>query len=90
MSQIVICIIHGIFIRPDKQNPIYDFPIPPSSFFIPVVISIGSTLGLGLLFSYNKKLIISGLGYSLFINAYMLQYFPLINSLWSKSKIFST
>ena len=52
-------------------------------------MSVASTLGLGLLFSYNKMLIISGLGFSLFINAYSLQYYPLISVLWAKAQIFN-
>lgn len=59
-------------------------------FWTPLIISFASTLGLGLLFSYNKRLILSGLGFSLFINAYSLQYYPLINALLSKARLFST
>jgi len=89
IAQIIICIIQGIYIRPNMQNfNVYSINI--LAFFMPFLLSIASTLGLGLLFSYNKKLIISGLGFSLFINAYILQYYPLINALWSKTHIFRT
>ena len=55
----------------------------------PLIISIASTLGLGLLFSYNKRLILSGLGFSLFINAYSLQYYPLINALFTHMRLYN-
>ncbi len=44
-------------------------------------------LGFGLLFSYNKKLIWSGLGYTFFITAFVLQLYPLINAFWLKTQI---
>jgi hypothetical protein len=59
------------------------------AFFSPLAISFASTLGFGLLFSYNKRLLLSGLGFSLFINAYALQYYPLISALWAKAKLFT-
>ena len=87
VSQIVIIIVNGIYIRPIIQNDT-KFKIDSFTFFGPIVISIASTLGFGLLFSYHKRLIISGLGFSLFINAYALQYYPLISALWTQTKIF--
>ncbi len=88
--QIFICIIHGIFIRPQAVNfnTLNTIPVaitPP----LPLILSFASTLGFGLLFSYNKRLILSGLGFSLFINAYVLQYYPVIHAFWSKTKVFT-
>jgi hypothetical protein len=46
-----------------------------------------TVLGFGLIFSYNKKLIFSGLGFALFIFAFVIQYYPLINAFWTKTQI---
>lgn len=50
-------------------------------------MSILTVIGFGLIFSYNKKLIWSGLGYTFFITAFVLQFYPLINAFWTKTQI---
>lgn len=46
-----------------------------------------TVLGFGLIFSYNKRLLWSGLGYTFFITAFVLQLYPLINAFWTKTQI---
>lgn len=46
-------------------------------------------LGFGLVISYLKRLIWSGLGFTLFITAFSIELYPLINQLWSKTNIYS-
>jgi hypothetical protein len=50
-------------------------------------MSIMTVLGFGLIFSYNKRLLWSGLGYTFFITAFVLQLYPLINTFWTKTQI---
>lgn len=53
----------------------------------PLIISLMTVLGFGLIFSYNKRLLWSGLGYTFFITAFVLQLYPLINVFWTKTQI---
>lgn len=46
-----------------------------------------TVVGFGLIFSYNKRLLWSGLGYTFFITAFVLQLYPLINAFWTKTQI---
>jgi hypothetical protein len=46
-----------------------------------------TVLGFGLIFSYNKRLLWSGLGYTFFITAFVIQLYPLINAFWTKTQI---
>lgn len=43
-----------------------------------------TVIGFGLIFSYNKKLLWSGLGYTFFIMAFVIQLYPLVNEFWTK------
>ena len=52
-----------------------------------MAIAFATVLGFGLIFSYNKKLLFTGLGFALFIFAFVIQYYPLINAFWTKTQI---
>jgi len=43
--------------------------------------------GFGLLFGYTKKLVWSGMGFNLFIVAFCLEFYPLINNFWTRTQI---
>lgn len=84
-TQIVLAILHGIFIRPVMQATTGN--LSNSSIYEPMIVSIMTVLGFGLIFSYNKRLLWSGLGYTFFIAAFCLQLYPLINAFWTKTQI---
>ena len=44
-------------------------------------------VGFGLVLSYLKRLIWSGLGFTLFITAFSIQFYPLVNYLWRTANI---
>lgn len=39
------------------------------------------------MFGYTKRLAWSGIGFNLFITAFCLEYYPLINDFWTKTRI---
>lgn len=77
--------MHGLYIRPIDQAV---QPVTPIMFIKPFILAITLLLGFGLLFSYNKRLIFSGVGFTFFIFAYSLQLYPLVNGFWSKVGVF--
>jgi hypothetical protein len=88
VTQVVLATMHGIFIRPiDQNSSAISGNLEGIAFFMPFLIAIATVLGFGLIFSYNKKLLFSGLGFSLFIFAFVIQYYPLINAFWTKTQI---
>lgn len=46
-----------------------------------------SYIGFGLVFSYMKRLVWSGLGFTLFITAFCIEFYPLINDFWNRARI---
>lgn len=86
-AQASIAALNGVFIRPVDQNAASLLALSPETFFQPVAIALATVLGFGLIFSYNKKLLFSGLGFALFIFAFVIQYYPLINAFWTKTQI---
>lgn len=97
-SVIVLATMHGVFMRPFEQNNIQSVLlnaallnyIPVKGFFQPLVTALVVVLGFGLIFSYNRKLLFSGLGFTFFIFAFVLQYYPLVNAFWTKTQILGT
>ncbi len=87
MTQTIIATMNGVFIRPIEQNGTAFAQLTAQIFFQPYVIALLTVLGFGLIFSYNKKLLFSGLGFALFIFAFIIQYYPLINAFWTKTQI---
>jgi len=87
ITQLIIATMHGIFIRPINQNNTPLNSIPDKSIFQPFIVALMAVLGFGLIFSYNKKLVYSGLGFAFFIFAFVLQLYPLINAFWTKTQI---
>jgi len=87
ISQIIIAAMNGVFIRPIEQNTASLVSLSPLAFFQPLAIALATVLGFGLIFSYNKKLLFSGLGFALFIFAFVVQYYPLINAFWTKTQL---
>lgn len=88
ITQVILATFNGVFIRPIDQNSNTNgAPIYPQDMFQPIAIALVTVLGFGLLFSYNKKLLFSGLGFTLFIFAFVVQYYPLINAFWTKTQI---
>jgi hypothetical protein len=87
-TQICLATFNGVFIRPIDQNTATGgAAIVPQYLFQPIAIAFVTVLGFGLIFSYNKKLLFSGLGFTLFIFAFVIQYYPLINAFWTKTQI---
>ena len=89
-TMIVLATMNGVFIRPYDQNNITITNIDIKSFFQPLVTALVVVLGFGLIFSYNRKLLFSGLGFSFFIFAFVLQFYPLINAFWTRTQILGT
>lgn len=87
LTQTIIATMNGIFIRPLDQNKISTLYLSPETFFQPFVVALLTVLGFGLIFSYNKKLLFSGLGFSFFIFAVVIQLYPLINAFWTKTQL---
>lgn len=55
-----------------------------------LLVTVGtfaSHVGFGLVLSYLKRLIWSGLGFTLFITAFSIQFYPLVNYLWRTANI---
>lgn len=44
-------------------------------------------IGFGLIFSYMKRLVWSGIGFTFFITAFCIEFYPLINDFWTKTRI---
>jgi hypothetical protein len=80
----------GIFIDTSTIYLNSFFQIKLISIIKPFIISIASVLGLGLILSYRKKLLFTGIGYAFFINAFVLQYYPLVNALFTQTKFFTS
>ena len=87
IAQVSIAALNGVFIRPIEQNVTSILALSPEAFFQTVAVALLTVLGFGLIFSYNKKLLFSGLGFALFIFALVIQYYPLINAFWTKTQI---
>jgi len=92
--------MHAIYIRPEKsaKNPtptpisptvLTTYPLISFTNAIPYLLALLVIPGFGLIFSYNKKLIWSGLGFTFFITAFVLELYPLINTFWLKTQILS-
>lgn len=64
-----------------------------SSIMLALLVTVGTfanNSGFGLVLSYLKRLIWSGLGFTLFITAFSIQFYPLVNYLWRTAKIHKT
>ena len=87
ITQVVIATMNGVFIRPIEQNNATATTMPYKALFEPFVVALLTVLGFGLIFSYNRKLLFTGLGFAFFIFAFVLQLYPLINAFWTKTQI---
>jgi hypothetical protein len=95
VTQVIIIVMHAIYIRPDRaataaSGAALTYPLVSVRNGIPYVLALLVIPGFGLIFSYNKKLIWSGLGFTFFITAFVLEFYPLINTFWLKTQILST
>ncbi len=56
---------------------------------IAVMHALLAVVGFGLIFSYNKRLLWSGLGFNLLIVAIVIQFYPLMNAFWSRTRLYN-
>lgn len=85
--------MYAIYIRTEKSalpGASSKYPLISVTVYIPYVLALLVIPGFGLIFSYNKKLLWSGLGFTFFITSFVLQLYPLINTFWLKTKILKT
>jgi hypothetical protein len=91
--QIVIVTMTAIYIRVDyvQNMPIYYQTYRTIGFnlLLPFIMALVIVIGFSLIFSYNKKMLFSGIGFSFFIFAFVIQFYPLVNAIWTKTKILS-
>lgn len=91
ITQIIIIVMHAIYMRPEKgAAPLASHALISVQNGIPYLLALLVIPGFGLIFSYNKKLIWSGLGFTFFITAFVLEFYPLINTFWLKTQILKT
>jgi hypothetical protein len=79
VTQIILATMHGVYMRPVLQATT---ALTVAGFWQPFLMALVTILGFGLIFSYNKRLLWSGVGFTFFITAFILQLYPLINSFW--------
>lgn len=90
ITQIIISVMHALFIRTEPQvSDSLDYSLMSFNLLIPFLLAFLTIAGFGLIFSYNKMLIKSGLGFTFFITAFVIEYYPLINAFWTKTQIMS-
>lgn len=58
-----------------------------TSIFLCIGLAFLTVLGFGLVFSYLKRLTWSGVGYALLITALCVEFYPLANAFWTKTRI---
>jgi uncharacterized membrane protein len=89
--QIVIATMHGVYIKVNNTSA----ATPSTSFLIsfnillPFIMALVVAVGFALIFSYNKKMLYTGLGFSFFIFAFVIEFYPLVNAFWTKTQILS-
>lgn len=84
ITEIIFAVMHGVYIRPVNQAGI---TVSLVGFIQPFLMALVTVLGFGLIFSYNKRLLWSGVGFTFFITAFVLQFYPLINAFWTKTTL---
>ena len=85
ITTIIMVTMHGVFISPLNQAT--DGTLTLLGYMMPMIMGIMTILGFGLIFSFNKKLLYSGLGFTFFITAFVLQFYPLINAFWTNTNL---
>lgn len=87
ITEIIIAVMHGVYARPVNAATAPNYIAMSLQNLIPFVLAVLVIAGFGLIFSYNKKLIWSGIGFTFFITAVVIQLYPLINAFWLKTQI---
>ena len=88
--QIVIATMTAIYIRVDHvQKMSIDYQTIGFNLLLPFIMALVIVVGFSLIFSYNKKMLFNGIGFSFFIFAFVIQFYPLVNAIWTKTKILS-
>lgn len=83
ITLIIFSTMHGIYIRPLNQAT--NGSLTLLGYMMPLIMAIMTILGFGLIFSYTRRLLYSGLGFTFFITAFVILFYPLINAFWTKT-----
>jgi len=82
--QIAAGLLYGFLIRPQRTtpqgNPTFDAATILNPVFMTCCYAILVVAGFGLLISFLKRIVWSGIGFTLFITAFTLEYYFLINA----------
>ena len=93
MLHIIACFMYGFYFKLPTESTSATFEPLFLLFCHAVLVVVGTlnpNLGFGLLFSYMKKLVFTGLGFSLLITALSIEIYFMMNCFWNKATIMYT